>query len=256
MPLTPLCTSDIAVKPDAHGGLAGPVRCKRWSCEVCAIRNRNRVIAIARAANPRALLTLTVRSTDYESPEAAAEALKRGLRLLRLRLSRHKRALDFQFLAVFEKHKSGYPHLHLLIKGKFIPWQTLRTMWEAITGSYQVDIRKIKSQGQAALYCAKYIAKDLSSFPGCKRWWRSHDYSSAADEDYQQDKAEGQWGRLTVNWHHFRHALLASGYQIEDIAADRIRFNAREGGHGPPSLAFAIYGATGANLALRYGWRR
>lgn len=256
MPITPLCTSEIAVKPDAHGGLAGPVRCKRWSCEWCHESNRRRVIAIGRAARPNGLLTLTVNSKHYDTPEAAAEALKHGLRLLRLRLKRHPRFQNFEFLAVFEKHKSGYPHLHLLIKGSFIPWKILRSMWEQMTGSYQVHITKISSLGQAALYCAKYIGKDLSSFPGCKRWWRSHGFSSESVDDYQAEKADGQWGRLTGNWHRFRFALAASGYTIETIGPDRIRFTARGGGNDPPSLSFAIYGATGANQGLRYGWQR
>jgi len=256
LPITPLCTPEIAVKPDSRGGIAAPVRCKRWSCEVCHENNRRRVIRIARAAKPRALLTLTVSSRHYQTPDAAAEALKKGLRTLRLALTRHPRFKSFEFLAVFEKHKSGYPHLHLLIKGEFIPWKILKGMWKHATGSHRLDIRKIKSTGQAAAYCAKYIGKDLSSFQGCKRWWRSHGYSSSVSEDYQREKAEGQWGRLTADWYRFRFSLAATGYDIEQLAPDRIRFTAREGGQGPPSLSFAIYGATGVNAGLRYGWQR
>lgn len=232
MKLTPLCTSQVSVKTEPQEITAAAVRCKRWSCPVCSQINRNRVIGIARRAKPRALLTLTVRSTDYASPDDAAEALKRGLRLLRLRLKRHPRLTNFQFLAVFEKHKSGWPHLHLLIRGSFLPWQELRRMWEGITGSYMVDIRRIASEGQAALYVSKYIGKDLAAFAGCKRWWRSHAYSEEDVSEYQADKAGGQWGRLIAGWYSVGPALEAGGWQVDYQRGHRL--TARPPERGPP----------------------
>lgn len=230
MTISPLCTPEVSVKADIAGGEASPVRCKRWSCPVCKEINRARVIAIAKAARPRALLTLTVSAKDFPDPAQAADELKRGLRLLRLRLKRAEKLTNFQFLAVFEKHKSGHPHLHLLIKGKFIPWQVLRKMWEEITGSFMVDIRRISTVGQAALYCAKYIGKDLSSFPHCKRWWRSHDYSDDVPEDYQTEKASGQWGRFMVGWYALRPAMEKAGWVVETTGRERIRWRPPDGG--------------------------
>lgn len=233
--ISPLCTPEVSVNVAAAHGEAAAIRCKRWSCPVCAEINRARVIAIARRSNPRALLTLTVSSADYPDPADAADALKRGLRLMRLRLKRHERLRNFQFLAVFEKHKSGHPHLHLLIKGDFLPWRILRTMWEQITGSFMVDIRRIKSTGMAALYCAKYIGKDLAAFPGCKRWWRSHGFEDEAPEDYQTEKASGQWSRLTVDFHWLAEIMTAAGWQVEKAGRDRIRW--LPPAEGPPGLS-------------------
>lgn len=254
MPITPLCTPEVAVNLSGNAGIATPVRCKRWSCPVCHEANRRRVIRIARAGNPRALLTLTVSSKKYPDPAEAAQALKNSLRLLRLRLKRHPRLENFEFLAVFEKHQSGHPHLHLLIKGKFIPWKLLRKWWTKWTDSPIQDIRKISSRGNAALYCAKYIGKDLSSLPGCKRWWRSHGYSSSAADDYQDEKAAGQWGRLTANIARLRHAALVSGYEVENWGVEGFAFKPRPGRPEPPGFSFAIYGATGMNEKVRYGW--
>lgn len=240
MTLTPLCTSQITVNANQHGGEILAVRCKRWSCEYCREVNRQRVIRIAAAAKPRALLTLTVRHTDYECPDEAAEALKRGLRLLRLRLKRHPMLQNFRFLAVFEKHKSGWPHLHLLIKGQYLPWQQLRSMWEGITGSYMVDIRRIKTNGQAAMYVAKYIGKDLSAFAHCKRWWRSTGYTEEQPEDYQAEKASGQWTRLTVGFYSIGPALEKAGYDVEYLRGARLRFAPPETGPPPCSLLEAL----------------
>jgi len=224
MQFSPLCTPDMIVKSENGEGMAKAVRCKRWSCEVCAQINRRKVIGIARRAKPKAMLTLTVSSKDYPNVEDAAEALKHGLRLLRLRLKRHGKLTNFQFLAVFEKHKSGHPHLHLLIRGKYIPWKWLRTVWEGITGSYQVDIRKIESEGMAAFYCAKYIGKDLSAFQGCKRWWRSHQYSEEDVEIYVPEWAHLKPIHYMANVNKLRFMMLYEGWQVEKEGQDGIRW--------------------------------
>lgn len=254
MPITPLCTPEVAVNMQGNRGVVTPVRCKRWSCETCHGINRKKVIRLAKNGRPNALLTLTVSSKVYPDPADAAEALKKGLRLLRLNLKRHPKLENFEFLAVFEKHKSGHPHLHLLIKGKYIPWQKLREWWKKWTNSSMIDIRKINSHGNAAMYCAKYIGKDLSSFPGCKRWWRSFGYSSESKEDYQDDRLGGQWGRLTVNFDRLRFAAAQSGYRVEAWGAEGFAFEPKPGSPEPPGFGFAIYGATGSNEKVRYGW--
>lgn len=257
MQFRPLCTPDLSVKGSVSEGEAHPIRCKRWSCPVCAEINRARVVAIAGKSRPRALLTLTVRSTDYETPADAALALKEGLRLLRLRLKRHPKLSNFQFLAVFERHKSGYPHLHLLIKGEFIPWQWLRKAWEEITGSYMVDIKKIKAKREAARYVAKYIGKDLSAFPHCKRWWRSHGYSDGVDEAPPKDLRLGAPRRWMANVHHVRMAMHLEHFTVEKVGRDGIRWR------GPPGYAGGLEyllcsaeGRTSADLLRRSRMRR
>jgi hypothetical protein len=226
--MQPLCTSQVSVNTQTHSGEAAAIRCKRWSCPSCAEANRKRVIAIAREGKPRALLTLTVSSEHYDTPDAAAEALKHGLRMLRLRLKRHTKLENFEFIAVFEKHKSGFPHLHLLIKGKYIPWQWLRAAWEAITGSIHVDIRKINSTGMAALYAAKYIGKDLSAFAHCKRWWRSHGYSEPKAESYEDDRPHARWTRYQIDFGPMLFNLRMVGYEVERTGRNRISW------HWPP----------------------
>ena len=235
MQLRPLCTPEVAVNAHGHAGEAYAVRCKRWSCPVCAEVNRRRVIRIAKDAKPRALLTLTVSSKDYPEPQQAAEALKKGLRLLRLRLARDKKLENFEFLAVFEKHASGSPHLHLLIKGSFIPWQWLRKVWEEVTGSYMVDIRKIDTVGKAALYCAKYIGKDLSAFAGCKRWWRSHGYSDGADDDYSADRPQKKFERTMIGFYAMVEAVEEAGWIVERQRGERFAWSAPPDRALPPS---------------------
>lgn len=221
---------------------------------MCSQINRKRVIQIAREAKPRALLTLTVRSSDYSCPDEAAAALKRGLRLLRLRLKRSPRLSNFSFLAVFERHKSGFPHLHLLIKGSFIPWRELRAMWEEITGSYMVDIRKISTEGQAALYVAKYIGKDLAAFASCKRWWRSRGYSEQVVVEYQEDKASGQWRRLIFGFYALQPALEEAGWIVEVQRGQRLTYHADPTGPPPKPLLEALNSASPVQFPWGQGY--
>lgn len=221
--MTELCSHLTSLKASPNGREIAPIRCKRWTCPHCHEINRARVIGLARAGKPRALLTLTVNSKRFPDPQTAAAALKRGLRLLRLRLDRHPRFQRFSFLAVFEKHKSGFPHLHLLIRSDFIPWKVLRGMWEGITGDYQVDIRKIDSRGKAAFYVAKYIGKDLSAFEGCKRWWRSHDYNAADADEYCPDYVHAEFQAWDTDFNALRFLLLHDGWTLEKTGRDRWR---------------------------------
>ncbi len=242
MQLTPLCTPDVCVKTRSTSGEAMPVRCKRWSCPECAKINTRRVIHAGIAGRPRALLTLTVSSKHYATPVDAAQALKRGLRNLRLELSRHPKLKNFEFLAVFEEHISGYPHMHLLITGKYIPWQWLRKVWERITGSIHVDIRKIPNHRQAATYCAKYISKSLHAFEGCKRWWRSHGYPRPEPREDDDPNARKGWGRYEVNIETMAFNLAMAGYKVERDQGDKIRWHWPDEREPPPGWQWAASG--------------
>lgn len=246
MQLTPLCTPDVSVNSKNGEGEATPVRCKRWSCEICSKINTRRVIHAGIAGSPRALLTLTVSSKHYETPDQAAHALKRGLRNLRLELKRHPKLKNFEFLAVFEEHQSGFPHMHLLITGKYIPWKWLTEKWERITGSTHVDIRKIPNHRQAATYCAKYISKSLHAFEGCKRWWRSHGYPKPMDERTEEERDRTGWGRFEGRTDVMAFNLHMVGFIVEKHKNGRISWKWPENKGPPPGWLWAASGGSGA----------
>src|SRR5690606_31125816 len=117
--------------------------------------------------------------------------------------------------AVFERHKSGFPHLHLLIRARFLPVRELRAMWEGITKhSWNVNVMAIRTPGQLA-YAAKYIGKDLAAFAHCKRWWRSHDYNGP--DAFAEDRAADRhrWNRLPLDIRLFVSAARALGCTVD-----------------------------------------
>lgn len=224
-----LCTPEITVKREGQENRARPVRCKRWSCEHCKETNRRKVIALAVKGKPTAMLTLTVSNKNYPSPHDAANDLKRGLVALRKRIARKFHGRKMSFLAVFERHKSGWPHLHLLIRAPFMPHKWLVECWKQITASYIVDIRPIDGDNQARFYVAKYLGKDLAPFEHCKRWWRSHDFNDKEELTEEERQDRRLWMRMDAHWEHFLTALQEAVVDL-DIAP-----NGTVSWHDPPS---------------------
>lgn len=205
------------------------VRCKRWSCDVCREINRRRVIALAKTGHPTAMLTLTVSSAAYATPDDAARDLKRALVALRKRIARAWPGEKMPFLAVFERHESGFPHLHLLIRARFLPVNRLREMWRGITQhSWNVNIKAIKTPGMLA-YAAKYIGKDLAAFANCKRWWRSHDFTVDKPNADELRRQRQGWNRWMVDIRLFQSAARALGCIVEQPERERITWRAPDG---------------------------
>lgn len=201
-----------------------PVRCKCWSCDVCKEINRRKIIALGKAGKPTAFLTLTVSNTAYDSPEAAARDLKRAWVALRRRMQRFRPGHKIPFLAVFEKHKSGYPHMHLLIRAPFISVHKLREWWaEITTHSWNVNIMALGTRGLVA-YACKYIGKDLSAFEGCKRWWRSHDFNEKIEPTEEELAQRRGWGRYEATPQMLASALRQLGATVESERGERFRW--------------------------------
>ena len=219
-----LCTGSSVVNHNRHEGEISPMRCKRWSCPTCKEYNRKRVMHAAKRGRPNAMLTLTVSSTQYPDADEAARRLKTGWIALRRRIERNEGQEKTPFIVVFEKHKSGHPHMHLLIRSKFISWDKLRTWWEEITGSTHVHIRKIRKPSQALFYVCKYIGKDLEAFTGCKRWWRSHNYNVVTEDPYEPNVLGVRIERWDIPFDQLTTALKAIGVPVEREGRAKVRW--------------------------------
>lgn len=179
-----LCSEAVAVNRNMDQGVVSVLKCKRWSCEICQPMLRWKVMKAATRGRPTAMLTLTCQPDLFDTPDQAARRMVKALASLRKALAREKGIKKLPMIAVFEKHKSGWPHLHILLRTKFISQKWLSEKWESLTGAFIVGITKIPTIHGAAQYVAKYIGKDLASFAGCKRWWRSHDYEVDPEDVY------------------------------------------------------------------------
>jgi len=131
-----------------------PLPCRCWRCERCARKLRFGVIALAASGQPNRMLTLTCSPDAVENADDARDALHSAWRILRLAIARElakatttrwnnknngttsglqtrcksekKTAKTgspaaLPYFAVVERHKSGRPHLHILLRSDFIP---------------------------------------------------------------------------------------------------------------------------------------
>lgn len=140
----------------------------RW-CPFCALVKAYKAsLAIGewvRKANHPKLLTLTLKSADLPLT-VQIDQIYDAFRKLRKRNAFKFRIVGgFWFFQVTKSEKTGYwhPHVHCVCEGKFIPHETLKSLWERITGdSVVVDIRGIKDAKKVTNDVTRYISRPMS----------------------------------------------------------------------------------------------
>lgn len=191
-----ICSEALLINQATYEGHASLLRCKRWSCELCNPYNHRRIKRAAREGQPTTFLTLTVNPARYETQDEAARDLKNAWLNLRRRMQKSFAMDRPPFIAIFERTKQGWPHLHILMRCRFISQRWFSAAMNELIGAPIVDVRFIQDTGRVAAYVAKYISKAPEAFAHCKRWWRS--------KDYQVEKEEGEpFRRFSPHVHEF-----------------------------------------------------
>lgn len=140
------------------------MRCRRWRCPRCGPALRNRLVHLVSQAPPTALLTLTVDVNRYPDPYSAARRMSWAFPRLVRDLRKWSGPAPVEYLAVWERTQRGWPHLHVLIRGPFIPQRLISTWWNSLTGSPIVDIRAVHGARAGGRYVTKYLLKDPDPF--------------------------------------------------------------------------------------------
>lgn len=148
--------------------------CHLWSCETCALRNARVWIAriiegCNRLDGEWSMLTVTAHR-KWRKDKSVAN-LRQGWKKLVNRIVYETKEDDYPlyYARVWEQHKDGSFHLHVLIN------KMLGTRWakdasaECGMGN-QADWRKVDNVGQAAGYVAKYTLKNASITRGGVAW--------------------------------------------------------------------------------------
>jgi len=186
-----ICREWSIVKHLPQERLAKALKCRSWGCEHCQPERKAQLLAKAACGRPTRFITLTINPRVGESPEARLALLANSWRLIVKRLRRRHPSEPVEFLAVVEETKNGEPHLHILMRGPYIPQKLLSTWMAELAESPIVDIRKINSVSKAVLYVAKYIAKKPAQFGTAKRYWTSGqwetDYEKPTEPAHQAD---------------------------------------------------------------------
>jgi len=187
-----LCQEASIVQAGPYHARAVTLKCRAWSCENCRSMRVKQLIAEIIAGRPERMLTLTMKPDPSSNPDDQAKVLAANWRRLIRLIRKEFPHVKHSYFAVFEAHKSGWPHLHIALRGCFLKWEWLRDRWQELTGSNGVDIRFIHNPRDCAAYVAKYMGKDSHRFGKSKRYWKTQDWQIDADEPPQADERFGR----------------------------------------------------------------
>lgn len=192
---TPSCChgSLVGYDPDAHTVTVVPMTCGRWACPDCAARKAATYAARLYAAAPERHITLTWNPHVSSDPQEALRRMKKALpkfvKYIRDPIVhkdgfKEKAALTFEYCAIWERHRSGFPHLHLAQWGDFIPHQLIRRTWKRLTGAYIIFVKAMDNDYRGGHHWTKYLLKSIPDtsdlFPGTRMVTFSHAYDRNA----------------------------------------------------------------------------
>lgn len=166
----PSCTTGtiIGYDPESDTIQLIPATCGRWDCPHCAEHKAHIYYARIMRADPERRVTLTWWTAVLATPLDALKQMKTALRKLAWLLRNGdpdrngKPRMEprvFEYAAIWERHKSGFPHLHLATWGDFVKQSYLSELWERLTGASNTDIRLMSPDTQDRHHWTKYMLK-------------------------------------------------------------------------------------------------
>ena len=188
-----MCSESVLVNLGCGKARAVTLRCRSWSCPLCYDWRRKQLIAEAVSGRPNILVTLTVNPAWGFSPVYRARALSRAWAAIARRAKRKYGYKCIPYFAVFEATKAGEPHLHILVRVKWIDQRWLSRQMAKLMAAPIVDVRPIRNPRQAAGYVAKYIGKNPHRFETCKRYWSTRDWDLS---DWEEPEREAGWSNI------------------------------------------------------------
>lgn len=151
-----------------------PARCNRWLCPDCGPRKARRLRGRLSRTSPNRFVTLTLKASPETPPLELLAAANRAWSILWRRLRRKWPNEPLGYAKVVELTKAGTPHLHILLQSPYINQRWLSGQWRELTGSFIVDIRKVKSQRMLTGYLTSYLTKSLQVPQGARKWSASN----------------------------------------------------------------------------------
>ena len=134
-----------------------PLYCDRWDCPTCGPHKRRVWMARIASGGPERFVTVTVRPSSSTTPAQAAIDLKRNWSRFVDHFRRHGHTCEYVWCLQWTQQ--GWPHLHILQRGSFIPQRELSIWMLKHLNSPIVDVRRIHNAKQAISYAARYMLR-------------------------------------------------------------------------------------------------
>lgn len=209
------CGEHTVVKSDYEHAIAVSLRCRSWTCPDCQPMRHRQLIAQGMGGRPNTFLTLTSRRREEITPEEAARRLAWAWRTLVKRIKRRYQLDALDYLAVVERHKSGWPHLHILARMPFVPQAWISQQMAELADGPIVHIRRIDQHGRHIAYVAKYCGKCTQKVGTCKRYWQTRGYDQRPPEQKEHpDRHRGGWEHWDKPLSYHVKAWTELGYRV------------------------------------------
>jgi len=193
----------VMVDSDTEIVHAFETQCGRWTCDRCGPWKKWKLCQRISLARPTKFITLTTANHKSRTPREVWEATRRKLPEL-IRWIRERNG-ECEYCRVMERHKSGYPHFHLVVRTKYVEKEALSQYWCKLTDAFIVDIRKIRPDDGVADYVAKYITKDFDTTISRQRVTQSRHFFEKAEKPDKLDIAWCDIHRHRLTFKNFRH---------------------------------------------------
>lgn len=180
------CRETSIVATSHFGQVGAPVKCKRWGCPNCTEWRSRCLMARGMEGKPNRFITLTCRHQPGDDKVAIARRLSAAWRTIVLRWRRLKEYHKCEYMAVFEPHADGYPHMHILWKGHWIDQKWLSEQGQELLNSPVQHVFRIKDARSAVAYVTKYFSKAPEKFGKLKRYWTSKNWPKLRHIDAQR----------------------------------------------------------------------
>jgi hypothetical protein len=164
--------------------------CKGWRCRYCgpkkAAELREQITKKAKEHDLSRFVTLTL-DPNIEAKIKDIKYIRSVWRKFRVYLKREF-GDTVSFISVVELHKSGVPHLHVLVD-RYIHQGWISEKWARLGGGRIVFIEKVKDLSTIGWYLAKYLTKEmiLSAPNGVRR------YSSSRNIKLREPREPSGW---------------------------------------------------------------
>lgn len=164
------CIHLTGINQNEHKAILTKTTCKMWNCETCAARNTR--LWLAKIINGINKLGgdwyfFTITSNKLDRGERSVKAIRKGWKLIYNRILSlySKEAVSLYYVKVWEQHKDGTFHLHLLANFR-VTKRWLKDVCFYCGLGYQAHIRAIQNTRQVCGYIAKYTLKNASVVRG------------------------------------------------------------------------------------------
>jgi hypothetical protein len=204
-----LCSQFQMRRQELHGLSVKLLPCRNWHCEQCQPSRLRQLRAIAASGEPNICLTLTVNTSTGGSPAERYRLIHNAWKIMVKRVLRefkkppndrwiyyteegypYQQAKDYQYtqsikpgsvkrlhyMAFPEETEAHEPHLHILLRTKYIPQRWISAQMKDLINSPIVWIEKVKGPKGAIAYVTKYVTTAPAQFGKSRRYWYSKFY--------------------------------------------------------------------------------